>query len=298
MSHTYQGQGFKSGHPTWLIPNVLSLYPFCIMLGMVAAIISIAYFWRKEKYQIELLLKLIIITIPSAIVGARLFYIFERLIANPANPFPGSSWYAVWEGGLSIQGGVIVPFIIDVLYLRSKKSIVDVRKAIGIILPAVLLGQAIGRWGNFANHEVYGMETSYESVSWLGDTIATNMYINGAYRQPLFLYESLTSIIGYVVIVWIVLDKNLLKPGSTGALYLLWYGLVRVAMEPLRVESYLYYTILAIISIIVGALLLAYFEITGRKIYNITRVYKTKFYVRKTSQFVVPTAVSTRWINE
>ncbi|MGL4343519.1 MAG: prolipoprotein diacylglyceryl transferase [Metamycoplasmataceae bacterium] len=286
------------GTPT-IIPGInLSLYPLCITLGIIASIITIGYFWKREKYSSDILLKLIIITIPSALIGARLFYIFERLIADPANPFPGSQWYAIWEGGLSIQGGIIVPLFLNLWYLNSKKDIIDVKKAFGIILPTVLIGQAIGRWGNFANHEVYGRITDRESIIWLGSAIADNMFINGEYRQPLFFYEFLTSLIGYIIICWIILNLGLLKPGSTGALYLIWYGIVRTAMEPLREESYIYYTILSILFLVAGVILLIYFEFVGRKQYIIKKVGLLRQYEFKNARIILPLATSSKWINE
>ncbi|MGL4183818.1 MAG: prolipoprotein diacylglyceryl transferase [Metamycoplasmataceae bacterium] len=292
------GNGFTTGQITYLPGTPIAVYSITMILGIFAAIITVMYFWKREKYSFEILLKIILITIPSAIIGARLFFIFERLIYNPGNPFPGSNWWAIWDGGLSIQGGVIVPLILNLIYLSTKRSVIDIKMAFGIILPTVLIGQVIGRWGNFANHEVYGNPTSYESIAWLGPNIAYNMFIDGAYRQPLFLYESLANLVGYILIVWVILNLGLLKPGSTGALYLLWYGIVRTAMEPLREEQYLYYSIMSIISIVAGILFLAFFEITGRKDYIIEKVGLIKFYKNKRINYNLVTTISTRWINE
>lgn len=286
-----------SGTPTNLF-GTFSAYPFAILLGMIASIFTVAFFWKKEQYQWDILLALIIITIPSSILGARLFYIFERLIYNPSDPFPNSSWYAIWEGGLSIQGGVLAPLCLNLIYLRFKKDVVEIRKVFGIILPSVLLGQAIGRWGNFANHEVYGKIVDSSAVAWLGETIAVNMKIDGFYRVPLFLYESIANLVGYILIVWVILYLNLTKPGSTGALYLLWYGIVRVAMEPLREESYVYYTVLSIISIIGGAILLIWFEWDGLARYEKVKLSRFSFnYINKKVKYV-PVNVNTKWINE
>lgn len=294
--------GFTSGQQS---PNIiLPIYPFTIIIGMILAIITVAYFWRKEKYPIELLLKIILITIPSSIIGARLFFIFERLIYNPTNPFPDSAWYAIWNGGLSIQGGVLIPTILNIIFIRRHKDILDIRKCFGIILPTVLIGQSIGRWGNFANHEVYGRVVEEWEVSWLGPIISSNMYISSTegaapeFRAPLFLYESVSSLVGYVIIVWVVLNFNLTKPGVPGALYLIWYGVTRVAMEPLREESYLFYTLLSIFSIVAGISLLLYFYIQAPKLYNIEIIGKSKNYILKTQQKRVLVLTGSKWINE
>ncbi|MGL5732499.1 MAG: prolipoprotein diacylglyceryl transferase [Metamycoplasmataceae bacterium] len=294
--------GYVQGVP---LDSFIPLYPFCIVVGMIVAILTVAYFWRKEGYPIELLLKIIIITIPSAIIGARLFFIFERLIYNPENPFPGSHWYAIWEGGLSIHGGIVLPAILDLIFIRRHRNILDVRKTLGMILPTVLIGQAIGRWGNFANHEVYGKIVEEWEVSWLGPFISSNMYIADsagaapAFRAPLFLYESFSSIVGYILIVWVLLNFGLVKPGVPAALYLIWYGITRTAMEPLREESYAFYTILSIISIIMGLILWIYFHFQSFKLYNIEIIGRTRNYISKNQlkpqQLVV---TGKRWINE
>lgn len=271
MNNEFIFPGFKEGDPTFLF-GTFSLYPFAIFLGILASIFSIAFFWNRNKYQWDILLTLIIITIPTSIIGARLFYIFERLIYNSDNPFPNSHWYAVWEGGLSIQGGVLAPLICDLIYLSFKKDVIDRRNVFGIILPTVLLGQAIGRWGNFTNHEVFGRIVSGDSLNWLGQTIKYNMLINGTYHAPLFLYESIANFLGYFIIVWVILNFGWAKPGTTGALYLIWYGLTRVVMEPLREESYSYYTILAVLSICFGVILAIYFEWNGLARYEKIRI--------------------------
>ncbi|MGL6125383.1 MAG: prolipoprotein diacylglyceryl transferase [Metamycoplasmataceae bacterium] len=294
--------GYVQGVP---MDSFIPLYPFCIVIGIMLSIVTVAYFWRKEKYPMDLLFKIIIITIPSSIIGARLFFIFERLIDNPADPFPGSAWYAIWEGGLSIHGGVIVPTILNLLYIRRHKDVLDIRKTFGIILPTVLIGQAVGRWGNFANHEVYGKVVEEWEVSWLGPFISSHMFIANsagatpAFRAPLFFYESLSSIVGYIVIVWVILNFGLTKPGTPGALYLIWYGVTRTAMEPLREESYLFYTIISVISIILGIMLTIYFYRKSFKLYNIVIIGKTRNYVLKTQQKQQLVAVTgKRWINE
>lgn len=295
MNNINMPVNWKEGDPIYLFGD-FRLYPFTMMLGIIASIFSILYFWKKNRYPLDIYLMLIIFTIPSAIVGARLFWIIESAI----NGDDLSRWYAIWDGGLSIQGGVFVPTVVDLLYLRKKRNIIDIRKAFGIILPNVLLGQAIGRWGNFANHELYGVETSYESIAWLGTAISWNMWIDGAFRIPLFLIESLTSLFGYILIVWVFLQLNTFKPGTTGGLYLMWYGIVRVIMEPMRdARDYEdWYLILAIIFIVVGLILVIYFEITGKKMYEKIRYKKHSWYYYNKKVQIMPVNISSKWINE
>lgn len=256
---------YKEGQLTYLIDNHVTLYGFLIFLGMICSILTIFYFWWRQKYTIDYYLILIIITIPSSIVGARLAFIFERL--QDGDYSISKNWYAIWQGGLSIQGGVILPTILNLLYIYTKRKYIDYRVAFSLILPAVLIGQAIGRWGNFSNHEVFGkVDTDGRYTLWLGESIARNMYIIGSadnqaqLRVPLFFYEFLTSIFGYAILVWILNFFGWLKPGVTGALYLVYYGIVRVSMENFREEHYNYYIVIAILYIVVGALLAIYYQ--------------------------------------
>lgn len=288
-------KSWTPGEAIYLFGN-FPIYTFTMIFGIIASIISISYFWKKNRYPIEILLVLIMITIPSALIGARLFWIIETALKKESL----DRWFAIWEGGLSIQGGVTLPLILDLLYLRRKKNVVDIRKAFGIILPNVLLGQAIGRWGNFTNHEIYGAAISYDSIKWLGPAIAQNMYIAGSFRVPLFLIESMTSVVGYVLIVWVILQFNYLQPGTTGGLYLLWYGVIRLILEPFRDQSdfEFWYLGLAIVSIIVGLISIVYLEVTGRKIYKKYKFEKHSFFYQNTKVQFIPVNTSMRWINE
>lgn len=278
---------FREGTPSILI-SVGSFqfytYSLMIMLGYLTAIFTIFYFWRREKMQMEVLYGLILITIPMGIIGSRLGFVFEELIYSP-EPFKGSAWYAIWDGGLSIQGGVFFTIIADMTYAYTKRHVVDIRKAISIIIPTILVGQFVGRFGNYGNHEVYGkIDWTGTSSLIFGKSFADNMYISdsysdslglaGAYRYPLFLYEGLANLVGYLIIVWIFNLLWTFKPGATAGLYLLWYGVVRLALEPLRQESYLFYSIIALLFALSGAFIFVYFAFWSRVKYTKTVKYK------------------------
>ncbi|MBN0919012.1 prolipoprotein diacylglyceryl transferase [[Mycoplasma] gypis] len=261
----------------------MRLYSFLMMLGMLCAILTVFWFWRREKYKFELFVTVVIITLPTSILGARLFFIFERMSVGDWI-FLKSNWYKIWEGGLSIQGGVVVSAICDLIFLSFKRDLVDLKKCFSIILPTVFIGQAIGRWGNFANHEVYGkvVDANDWSIAFLPSFIKEQMYIfapaNGsaesisAYRAPLFFYESVANLLGYVVLVWVLNKWNWLRPGTTGGLYWVYYGTVRFSMENLREESFTFYNVLSIIYIVVGVLLVIWFNFTRNTRYTVYKV--------------------------
>ncbi|QJG67287.1 prolipoprotein diacylglyceryl transferase [Mycoplasma phocoenae] len=271
----------------------IRVYSLLIMLGMICAILTSLWFWKREKYSFELFATLVIITLPTAIIGARLFFIFEQLeVGN--NEYLKANWYKVWHGGLSIQGGVIVTTIVDTIFLWFHRKTIDLRKAFSIVIPTILIGQAIGRWGNFANHELFGAAISADdaSISFLPSFIIKQMYIQvdgvSSVRVPLFFYESVANLFGYIVLCWILNKYNWLKPGSTGAMYWIFYGITRVSMENLRYEHYKFYVVLSIIYIVLGTLALLYFELSPNKRYTLYKVLPSKKpWVNKINYFYV-----------
>ncbi|AIA29363.1 prolipoprotein diacylglyceryl transferase [Mycoplasmopsis californica HAZ160_1] len=242
-------------------------YSITMLLGMLAAILTISFFWKREKYKFEILYTLIVIVIPTAIVGARLWDLVEVALYDPN--FNWSSWWKIWEGGLSIQGGVLLSAAAGCLYVYHKRHEIDFRKAIDIIIPTILIGQVIGRWGNYANHELYGkVDWDGSSVLIFGKSFAQNMFISdalsqklnqpGLFRYPLFLYEGLINLAGYIILVWVINLFGLVKPGTNAGFYFIWYGVVRLALEPLRQHAYDIYTIAALVYIALGSILFIY----------------------------------------
>ncbi len=228
---------YSAPHVAFNIGNFpVHTYALTMMFGMICSILTMAYFWKRQKYSWEHLQILILIIVPSAILGARLWHVIYAATDKVNYPHFVASrdWYKIWEGGLAIQGGVIASSIAAIFYVITKRKSLDLRTACDYILPAILIGQAIGRWGNFANQEIYGKVVTKESLWWLMPSIREHMHIDGKYRSPLFLYESISSIIGYVIIVWIFNLFNWQKPGATTGGYLVYYGVVRLIMEPLR----------------------------------------------------------------
>lgn len=252
------------------------VYSLMILLGILCSVLTIVFFWMRAKYKIEILLTFILITIPMSIIGARLGYVFEALIYED-HPFQNSHWFAIWDGGLSIQGGIILATVADLIYGYTKRKYIDMRKVASYIIPAILIGQFIGRWGNYANHEVYGkIDWSGQSVLIWGKQIARNMFLTdstsdlllgpgiGAYRVPLFLYEGIATLTGYALIVWVFNLFGLFKPGSTAGMYLFYYGLVRTIMEPMREDAYELYSVTSIVFMAFGIAAILYFQVFSR----------------------------------
>lgn len=262
------GISFKEGFTTPLGPKPsIAWYAICILGGAI-----LVYFVCDHRFYVEygkhgILESTFLIAFPAGIIGARVGYVignwtrttggtlsFAQRVAN------GQWWapLAIWEGGLTIISGALVGIIVGVLWFIWRNKKYSIWLAVDIIVPTILIAQAVGRWGNFFNAEVHGFEVSKEAWSWfLPKMILNNMeYSDTVYRivdgvkvytahpgnifLPLFYLEFLSNLAGYFFIRF-ALGKGLRKYLQLGDLafsYIVWYGLTRVIMEPLRNENY------------------------------------------------------------
>ena len=225
---------------------VVRFYGICVVGGAcVTYFICDHYFYKKFKRH-GIIDTLFLVAFPSGLVGARLWYCLvlepETYLANPV------SILHIWDGGLAIQGGALLGIIAGITYMLIFRKYVDIRFAIDVIIPCILVAQAIGRWGNFFNAEVHGNEVLLSNWNWLPLFITKQMQYTsiagstnvstseGMIYLPLFLIESVSNLCGYFLIskgVGIGLKKYV-KGGVQASLYLVWYGLTRVILEPLR----------------------------------------------------------------
>lgn len=170
--------------------------------------------------------------IPAAVIGARLYYVLFQWDYYALNP---ASIFAIWEGGLAIHGGLIGALIAGYIFLRIKKQ--SFFLLADIIAPSIILGQALGRWGNFINQEAYGSEVSRSFLQglYLPDWLIEQMHIQGTYYHPTFLYESLWNLLGFGVLL--LLRFAPVRRGEIFFSYLIWYSLGRFFIEGLRMDS-------------------------------------------------------------
>lgn len=172
--------------------------------------------------------------LPIAFIGARLYYVVFELEYYLQNP---GEIIAIWNGGIAIYGGLIAGGL--TVYWYTKKHGIPIWLMLDILTPNVLLAQAIGRWGNFINQEAHGGEVTRNFLEnlRLPEFIIEQMNINGVYYQPTFLYESLWSLAGFILIVVLRNRKSLLQRGEVALTYVLWYSLGRFFIEGLRTDS-------------------------------------------------------------
>lgn len=190
----------------------------------------------KKKGFVE---DVFIVAFPAGILGSRLWYVWGQWEIEFASE-PLWKIFAIWEGGLAIMGGALGGALVGILYVYFKRKDIPIIKALDFAVPTILVAQAIGRWGNFFNQEVYGAIVDVEGWMWLPTIIREQMTINGSFRVPLFLIESMINLTGYFVIRFGVGQglKKVIKPGDQALMYLVWYGLTRGIMEPLRNPIY------------------------------------------------------------
>ena len=206
-------------------------YGILIALGVVLAVLFCMR--QRNKYGLteDNILDLVLFGVPAGIIGARIYYVvfYLELFRNADGSFSWGDAIAVWDGGLAIYGGVIGALIVMFVYGRVKKipffAITD------LIMMGLLIGQAVGRWGNFMNREAFGSETDIfcrmELTLRSGETIAVH---------PTFFYESLWNVIGLLIIVFFV-QKFREFDGEVTWFYFLWYGFGRFWIEGLRTDS-------------------------------------------------------------
>ncbi|WP_313095342.1 prolipoprotein diacylglyceryl transferase, partial [Streptococcus parasuis] len=187
---------------------------------------------RKKILQDDIM-DFILIAFPLSIIGARIYYVVFSWSDYKDNIL---SVFAIWNGGIAIYGGLITGAII--LYFFTQYRFIKTLDFLDVVVPSVMLAQAIGRWGNFFNQEAYGK--AVDSLNYLPGFIRDQMYIDGAYRQPTFLFESLWNLLGFVVICILRRRPKLLKQGEITAFYLIWYGCGRLLIEGLRTDSLMF----------------------------------------------------------
>lgn len=208
-------------------------YSILIIIAVLIGYNLITKYSKKLNYKSSEIIDMTLNLIISAIIGARLYYVIFNFEVYKDNLL---EIFMIWKGGLAIYGAIISGIIYILYYCRKKHM--NILKTLDIFSLPLLLGQAIGRWGNFFNSEAYGGITTYEALKsqHLPDFIIQGMYIDNAYHHPTFLYESLWCLIG-VVILHFIRKKDFEVNGKQISFYLIWYGIGRFFIEGLRSDS-------------------------------------------------------------
>ena len=208
-------------------PLNIYLYGVAIALGLILAVV---YVCRRSKEFVGLsdddILDGVLWITPFAIVCARLYYVAFSWESYRDNPI---SILYIWEGGIAIYGSVLGAIAGMAVYCKIKK--VRLTALLDLVLMAFLIGQILGRWGNFFNREAFGAATDSFFRMGLFNT-KTNAW---EYYHPTFLYESVWNLIGFVLLSTLASRRK--YDGQIALGYAAWYGLGRAFIEGLRVDS-------------------------------------------------------------
>ncbi len=213
-------------------PITIYWYSVMVLMGILAGIL-VASIEAKKVREKEYIDDLIFYLILFGVIGARLYYV---IFAFKDYKDDFLSIFKVWEGGLAIYGAVIAGLLVIIYYSRKKYK--SITKTADTLAPSLILGQAIGRWGNFFNKEAHGGVVTYEFLKKLHipKFIIKGMYIDGVYYHPTFLYESLWCLLGFAILL-IIRKLTNRKKGMVIYSYFIWYGIGRFFIESLRTDS-------------------------------------------------------------
>lgn len=226
-------------------PFQIHFYALFILAGIVLATIVTASRMRERDIEPGLAIDIAIWAVPFGIIGGRLFHVFTHV-----NDYfgPGKDWvdmFRLWEGGLAIYGALIFGALgayiacqVDIKPLRIKSAGIRFLSFADAVVPGLLAAQAIGRWGNYFNNELFGEPTDLPwglEISWANPSYPLGLPA-GVTFHPTFLYESIWSVIGIAVLLFLERRFNL-RWGRLFALYLIWYSVGRFFIEGIRLDA-------------------------------------------------------------
>lgn len=215
-------------------PIKIYWYGIIIALAMLIGISLATKEAQKLGLEEDTMVDMTLWAIPIGFIGARLYYVLFKWDYYIQNP---SEIIAIWNGGIAIYGGLIAGGLAVYWFARRKKMTLTL--LLDILAPSVLLAQSIGRWGNFINQEAHGGAVSRQFLEtlYLPEFIIEQMNINGTYYHPTFLYESLWSLLGFILLIILRNQKGLLRRGEVALSYVIWYSFGRFFIEGMRTDS-------------------------------------------------------------
>lgn len=228
-----------SPDPLWaqfqLGPLTIHTYALCILAGIVAALLITSRRLSRRGADSGVTLDIIIWAVPLGIVGARFYHVFTHV---GDYFYPGTNlWgvFAIWDGGNALYGSLLGGAV--GAYIGCRRTGIRFWSFADALAPGMLVAQALGRFGNYFNHELFGLPTT---LPWGLEILPTDSMFPddlpaGTLFHPLFLYEIVWNLIGVALLLWFE-RRFALRWGRTFALYLIWYGLGRSWLEAIRID--------------------------------------------------------------
>ena len=229
-------------------PISIRWYGFLISLALFLGLYLSKKLAKARGINPEYINQLLPSLVFSSIVGARIYYvIFEYRLFSGNNFFTSiyflnlkiklPSFLAIWEGGIAIHGALIGGFISLLIFCKSNK--LHFKTILDLIIPSLILGQSIGRWGNFFNNEAFGLPTNSPWKLFIPIQNRPMEFANYEFFHPTFLYESLWNLIIFFILIYIFKRQtkiNSVKPGLISCIYLITYSFGRFWIEGLRTD--------------------------------------------------------------
>lgn len=248
-----------------ILERDIQWYGIIIAVGFLLAAVYGTMRSKVVGLNADLISDALIFCVPAAIIGARVYYVLFNLSAFKDDPI---RVFYIWEGGVAIYGSVIFALATAFIFTRVRK--VSFRALADLAALGFLIGQSIGRWGNFMNREVFGVPTDLpwrmELYSWEAQARVQ--------VHPAFLYESLWNAVGFIALHFLLSRRK--YNGQVFLCYIAWYGLGRGIIEGLRADTlFLFNTglrvsqVLAYVSCAAAVALLTYFHFKGSKKVNV-----------------------------
>ena len=206
----------------------IAWYGIIIVCGMLLGVLLAMHRTKQRGLKPDMVLDFLFWSIPLAIVGARLYYVIFEWENYAGDLF---KIFAVNQGGLAIYGGVIGGIIAAAIFCKMKK--IPIFTLLDLVIPSLILGQVIGRWGNFVNQEAFGNIITNPSLQFFPAAV----YIEklGEWHQATFFYESTWNIV--LLCVVLLLSRKKVKDGILLSTYFIGYGIGRFLIEGLRTDS-------------------------------------------------------------
>lgn len=237
-------------------------YGIIMVTGIILAFLYAYYRSKHEGISFDDLLDYALITVISGVVGARLYYVITS-----DQDYTFAEVFQIWNGGIAIYGAIIggAAALLGVsLYKKIKWQ-----KAFDMVCPGVMIGQIVGRWGNFFNGEAYGEAPTPDNfLYFMRMELRHEGWANTYVCQPTFLYESLWNLLGFIIIN--ALYKKKKYDGQVFLMYITWYGFGRMLIEGLRTDSLMVGSfrisqVVAFLCFVVGTVLLVYLGIRASR---------------------------------
>lgn len=232
-------------------PLAVRWYSVTIVVAIASAIWLAGREARRRGLDPEFISEAAIWAVPAGILGARAYEVL--VLQWPYYRLHPLEIPAIWQGGLAIHGGLIGGLLAGYLFVRRRRA--DFWQWADVVAPGIILAQAIGRWGNFFNQEAYGAQAPDWIMRLLPSVIREGMFIDGAYRHPTFLYESLWNLAAFGLLY--AFQRRSHHRGAVFFAYLVLYNLGRFFIESIRMDSSFIFGSLRVAQLVALALMMA-----------------------------------------